>query len=218
VPQNSIDLTLVATAAGEVGANASDPALQRIITAASKAVASYLGYPIEWLFDAAAQSVPGNGSRYLFLRAVGNLQQIFSITVGGALLAPSEYAIDDAQFARIRRVNGLWPFTGRTSGGVADDPLRAEDTGDIVVSYAAGWVTPGQVANQEADTVQLPADIEQAALEVITAMWRRRGLDQGVAARSLGDGSVTYRDADVGPLSRSTKALLAPYRRIPGAF
>jgi hypothetical protein len=218
VPQNLIDLTLVATAADEVGADPGDASLQRIITAASKAVASYLGYPVERLFDAAAQTVAGQGSRYLFLKGVGKLQQVLSITIDGVLLAASEYEIDNAQFARIRRLNGPWPFTGLTSGGVADDPLRAEDTGDILVVYLAGWITPGQVALQAADVVELPADIEQAALEVITAMWRRKGKDRGVASQSLGSGSITYRETDVGPIPRSARALLAPYRRIPGAF
>lgn len=216
--QSEVDLTTPANAAADLGASAGDAALQRAITAASRVVSNYLGAPLHRR-TVAAESVASSGGRYLFLPAV-NLVSISSVALGGTALAATEYAIDSAKFARVRRVGALWPFTGIQSGGVVSEPVRSQDTGDVVVGYVAGWITPGQFSINPVSpgAVDLPEDIQQAALEVVTAIWRRRGFDQGVASRSLGGGSVSFRSESVGVLSAATKSLLRPYRRIAGAF
>lgn len=216
--QLEIDLTTPTTAAADVGANVADAALQRLISVASRMVANHLGYVVQRRAGV-VETVAGHGTPLLFLRA-GQLVSVESVELDGAALSPTGYAIDSALFGRIRRVDACWPFTGLTSGGIADGPLRALDTGKIKVTFTAGWVTPGQVALLPGTypTADLPEDIQQAAIEVFTALWRRRGQDQGVASRSLGGGSISYRADSASAITPSTRALLAPYRRIPGAF
>lgn len=218
MPQSDIDLTTLAIAAGEVGATSTDAAVQRILSAASRVVANHLGYAVHRR-TGVVETVAGHGTPLLFLRA-GQLVSVQGIEVDGAALAASGYVIESALFGRIRRVGASWPFTGRSSGGVSDAPLRAADNGKIKVTCTAGWVTPGQNATAPGTypTVDLPEDIQQAAIEVFVALWRRRGQDQGVASRALGGGSISYRADSAGPLAPASKALLAPYRRIPGAF
>lgn len=214
--QSEVDLTTPADAAAEVGASAGDARLQRAITAVSLVISNFVGAPLQRQ-TGVVKSVAGNGGDALTLPAV-NLVSIESIAIDGAALDPSEYAIEAVRFAWVRRVGGFWPFTGDYLGSIAPEGARARNTGRIVVTYTAGWVTPGQNALDSAKTVDLPADIQQAALEAVTALWRRRGLDQGVASRSLGGGSVSYRADSPGLLPASTKALLRPYRRIAGAL
>lgn len=218
MPQLEIDLTTPATAAAEVGAAANDAVVQRLISVASRMVANHLGYAVQRR-TGVIETVAGHGTPLLFLRA-GQIVSIQSVEIDGAAVAATGYAIDSALFGRIRRIDACWPFTGMTSGGVADGPMRALDTGEIKVTLTAGWVTPGQNALLPATypAVDLPEDIQQAAIEIFTALWRRRGQDQGVASRSLGGGSISYRSDSTGPLAPSARALLAPYRRIPGAF
>lgn len=218
MPQLEIDLTTVATAAGEVGASAGDAVVQRLVSVASRMVANHLGYAVHRRAGL-VETVPGHGVPLLFLRA-GQLVSVQSIELDGAVIASSGYVIESALFGRIRRVGASWPFTGRSSGGVSDAPLRAADNGKVKVSFTAGWVTPGQNALLPVTypNVDLPEDIQQAAIETFTALWRRRGQDQGIASRALGGGSIAYRSDAAGPMAPGTKALLAPYRRIPGAF
>ena len=77
---SALDLTLAATAADELGV-ASSSSLESLITRASVAVASYLGYPLQRR-EALTESVASQGGPYLFLRA-GAIQSVASRTSYG---------------------------------------------------------------------------------------------------------------------------------------
>ena len=51
--------------------------------------------------------------------------------------------------------------------------------------------------------VDLPADIEQAALEIVTAMRRRKGRDGDLASVNLGAGSISYGEKHAIPVHRA---------------
>jgi hypothetical protein len=59
--------------------------------------------------------------------------------------------------------------------------------------------------------VNLPEDIEQAAVETAVAMYRRLGRDGDIASTSLGVGSFTYTDKRAIPVS--ARDLLTRYRK-----
>jgi hypothetical protein len=85
-----------------------------------------------------------------------------------------------------------WAFTGRTGGGVSQAPTFREDTGDIVVTFTAGWVTPGQVALDGTKTRDLPATLEQACLTVVTAWYTEKGQNPNITSQSVGNASIGF--------------------------
>lgn len=211
------DLTTLEAAATRLKVSTADVELPSLITAASRAVSRHVGYELHRR-EGLTESVAGHGGRYLFLRA-GAVQSVQRVEECGAEVPPDAYRLESPLMGRIARRRGCWPFTGRTSGGISNTPLQAEATGELVVTYTAGWVTPGQVAlAREADAAStlvsdLEPDIAEAALITVTAWYRRKGRDADVASVGLGDSSQSF--AGTGPLAVPTLAqgLLAPYRK-----
>lgn len=202
------DFTTLARAADRLKVATTDAQLPALITAGSRALSNWLGYEVHLRTDV-EESVPSEGGRRLFLRA-GAVRRLVRITVGGSEVAASEYFLESPKLGRIQRRTGCWPFTGEWTDGVSPMPHTAYDTGEIIVTYDAGWRTPGQVALAlEADsastlTSDLPTELEEAALVTITALYRPAGRDPNVTSRSTGDASVTW-SADpkaVPPLAR----------------
>ncbi|HEX5750019.1 MAG TPA: hypothetical protein VFZ09_27565 [Archangium sp.] len=190
------DFTTLARAATRIRVSTSDAELPALITAASRALANFLGYEAH-LREEVDETVVGQGGVYVWLRA-GQVRQLHSVKVHGAELAEGEVAIDCPRAGRLVRRRGRWPFTGSSTAGIVPIPLQAHDSGDIVVSFDSGWRTPGQVALAlEAEpsstlTSELPPELEEAALLVLTAWYRRLGQDPDVTTKSLGDASISW--------------------------
>jgi hypothetical protein len=190
------DLSTLERAALRLRVPPSDAELPAQLAAASQAVADWLGYEAH-LREGVVETVPSEGGRILLLRA-GAVRRILRITVGGAEVPAGEYALTNPQSGRVTRHPGRWPFTGEWSGGVTPMPLTAHDTGEIVVTFDAGWRTHGQVAlaleaNPASGLVSdLPAVLEEAALVTLTALRAGAGRDPNVTSRSIGGGSITW--------------------------
>ncbi|AEI65564.1 hypothetical protein [Corallococcus macrosporus] len=137
--------------------------LALFITAASEAVASFVGYPLHRRMGV-VESVAGTGGPYLWL-AGGAVRQVVRVEVRGEELDATSYAVDSALMGRLVARSSRWPFTGSWTTGVSPTPLEARDTGEVVVTYDAGWVTPGQAALDSSLQVDLPAAIQLAAVE-----------------------------------------------------
>jgi hypothetical protein len=218
---SELDMTTAARAAARLSVSASEAELPVLITAASSALARYLGYPAHRRVGA-VETVPGLGGVHLFLRA-GAVQAIASITVNGTTLESTRYALDGEQGARMGRLVARqgyrWPFTGEASGGVSSTPYYSYDTGEIECTFTAGWVTPGQVALAAAEspprtlTSDMPAELEQAVLEVVTAWHSGKGRDTRVASMSTGDASVSWGGGELPPLPAMARLLAEPYRK-----
>lgn len=219
---NAKDMTTAAVAGGRLGVSSSDATLAALITAASSALATFLGYPVHRR-EGVQETAVGRGSRYLWLES-GAIQAITSITVGGSAVDSSLYALDGEDGKRkgriVARSTYSWPFTGTWTPGISSTPLNAHDTGEIVVTFTSGWKTPGQVALGTYPSSDMPEELEQAVLEVVTAWWARKGQDAGITSISTGDASVGWvGDSLQGgriPLPLSARALAAPYRRLRG--
>jgi hypothetical protein len=190
------DFTTLARAAARLKVPPTDAQLPALITAASRALANWLGYEAH-LREEVEETVPSEGGRRLFLRA-GAVRRLLRITVYGQEVPATDYTLESARLGRILRRSGRWPFTGEWTEGVAPMPHTAHDTGDIVVTYDAGWRTPGQVAlaleedPASALTSDLPAELEEALLVTVTGWYRRLGMDLDVTTKSLGDASVSW--------------------------
>lgn len=210
---NAADMTTVERAAGRLRVSTSDTELPALITAASKALARHLGYTVERR-TGVEESVVGRGGVYLFLRA-GAVQSITSITVGGSAVDSSLCALDGEPGALMGRIvargGHRWPFTGEATAGVSSTPYRAYDTGELIVTFTAGWWTPGQVALGQNGSSTLPEDLEQACVETVTAWYRRTGHDPDVTSRSTGDASVSYGSAGRTAIPTVAQELARPY-------
>lgn len=191
---SEIDLTTTATAAAVLGAsaNASDPQLTRLVTAASSMVARAVGYA---LHQHTATERPVGGGVYLWLDA-GAVQTLREVREDGAVVDATGYVLDDARNGRLLRVGCAWPVRTVSTAGVY--PVRLISVpGRVEVDLTAGYVTPGQHALDAVafPAVTLPPELEQAALEVLTGMWRAKGRDPNMTSLSLGDGSQSWSAA-----------------------
>ncbi|MFY1829132.1 hypothetical protein ACN47A_24650 [Myxococcus fulvus] len=185
-----------------------------IITAASEAVATYCGYPLHRRLGV-VETVACNGGTYLWLRGAA-VRQVTRVEVRGVERAAGTYALESSGQGRLVARGVPWPFTGAWSQGVSSTPLECSDTGEVLVEYDAGWVTPGQHAMDGALVVDLPASIQLAAVEVVVAAVSRDGKPGDTASESIGDTSMSYFAGEDGgrtALPSTARQLLAAYRR-----
>ncbi|MFY0567069.1 hypothetical protein ACN28E_24970 [Archangium lansingense] len=213
---SELDLTTLAKAADVLKVPANSAGLADLITTASELLAEWVGYPLH-LRTGVVETCAG-GAPHLFLRS-GGVRSVASITVFGVARAPSTWVVEDAVKGILRAQGEPWPFTGRTGGGVSQAPMYREDTGDIIVTFDAGWVTPGQVELAKAAdpastlTSDLPAAFQQAALVAVTALFQGSGQNPNVQALSLGSGSITFRDSAEASLPTLARSLVRRYRK-----
>lgn len=211
-----LDFLTLARAAERLKVSSSDPELPAFITAASSALAGWLGYEAH-LREGVEETAPSRGGVHLWLRS-GAIRRLLNVEVDGAELPASAYALDSATEGRITRRCGRWPFTGTWTYGVEPLPLASHDTGQVLVRFDAGWVTPGQVALAiEADAgstlvSDLPPELEEATLITLAALQRPAGRDPNVVSRSTGSGSVTWR-ADPSAVPLLAQQLVRRYRK-----
>ncbi|NBD09269.1 hypothetical protein [Corallococcus silvisoli] len=194
--------------------DAADPErLPLLISAASLALAAHVGYPLHRRM-AVVESVASAGGRYLWLRS-GGVRQVTRVEVYGAELPATAYALESALMGRVVARGEAWPFTGTWSPGVSSTPLHVEDTGALVVTYDAGWVTPGQAALDAALVVDLPADLQLAAQMVVGVLVSGDGAEEAVS-ESIGGTSLTRatdEDGQLPAVPARARRLVARYRR-----
>jgi hypothetical protein len=217
VAQNAIDLALVSDVADACGVTA-DATVQRVLTAASRAVARYCNRTFE-KGAAIVEAVAGYGGPRLIV-ARAPLLSVTSIAELGATVDPTFYEIESAEAGIIARkvAYGSWARTQRLDGRISLSVGRAvPETGDlgITVTYDGGYQTPGQVALAGSGTSTVPEDLQEAAIITAASLYKGRGRDQDVASEAIGDWSVSYFDqraaAALPPLAL---AMLDPYRRL----
>lgn len=206
---NAIDLCLAADVAADLGV-ASDATVQRVVTAASRAIAVECGRSFEKA-TGIVEYPPSWAGPLLRVRRAPVLQ-VVSIYYGTTLVDPTVYecAGINADAGLILRLDGCpWLSTRIYGGRITDTAIAAEgrtDANGVKVTYDGGWVTPGQ-----GGTVTLPEDIQEAAIQTAVALYRARGVDAAVQSESIGDWSVTYFDRAREVIPPAAQALLAPY-------
>ncbi|MBN8466170.1 hypothetical protein JYJ95_06580 [Corallococcus exiguus] len=207
------DLLTAAQLPATVRDTADPERLPLLISAASLALAAHVGYPLHRRLGV-EESVASAGGRYLWLRS-GGVRQVTRVAVRGVELPATAYALESAVMGRVVARGEAWPFTGTWSPGVSSTPLHVEDTGALVVTYDAGWVTPGQAAQDAALQVDLPADLQLAAQMVVGALVHGDGAEEAVS-ESIGGTSLTRatdEDGQLPAVPARARRLVARYRR-----
>lgn len=206
------DLTLPATAADALGVSAADPKLPRLIGAASESIRRYINRPRLHFTAGFVERLPGFLQQVRLRLGLLPLISVASVVLpDGTSLAADEYVREDDDAGVLYRSRG-WPWTGLIRPGVLyDAPAVGSEAKSIIVTYTGGWVTPAQ-----GGTRTLPFDIEEVCLQAVSSMYRRQGIDPLVASESLGDYSVSFREAPAleGLLPAGVLAQLAQYRRL----
>jgi hypothetical protein len=213
------DLTLPATVALELGVEASDPRLPRLIAAASRAIRSALNRQLHY-GASISEKTRGYGRPRICLQVTPVITVASVTLLDGTVLTPSEYSIESADAGLLYRSGGF-PSTGAFRGGLPPqtDLASGSEAPTITVVYAGGWVTPAQATSSgwAGPVRSLPEDLEEACIQLCTNLYRGGGQAANVSAESLGDYSVTYADrARVGVLTPAIQELIAPYLRPEG--
>jgi uncharacterized phiE125 gp8 family phage protein len=162
-----------------------DAVLTSLIARASAAIVSYLSFnPNTAGYRETTET--GIGQSYVLLSRMP-VSSITIVTVDGVTLSAGGYRLDSA--------SGL---LARTS----DSRSRAwEGRAVVTIEYTAGYT----------DT---PADLQQAALTLISSEWAARGKDPGLKGIGIGSISLTYFTPDALPSIASVAPLLSPYRAV----
>jgi len=208
---NAVDLCLAETVAGDLGITA-DASVQRMVTAASRAIATFCGRTFQ-LEELTEHPTSYGGAFVLLNRAP--VVEVLSVHEFGRELAPEEFrSVGD--HGTLARIGPPWRETVAEVGGIISRTVRdwegAPSPDGITVVYRGGYVTPGQAELTPALVVTLPEDIQEAAVMVATSAYRRRGMFGDIQAESLGDWSVTYRAAQQSILAPEVQGMLAAYR------
>ncbi len=202
------DLTTTATAGARPGLTGiGSTELAALITAASEAIADHLGYQLHRRTGVVETCV--GGGRRLFLKA-GAIQSIASLVCYEDTWDTGDYALEDDIKGVIRSNARPFPFTGRRGPGVSEAPLFRDDTGDITVTLACGWITPGQVALDGSLTRDLPQVLEEACILALRG-WVRS--DPNITSQAVGDASIGYGAAGRQSLPLVVAGLLKRYRK-----
>ncbi len=181
------DLTLVATVQAEAAdlGSASTTLLERMIAAASDAIRGYIGRPLHRA--TVTESYAGHGDQWLSLGRLPVIS-VASVSWNGSELDADSYTLDDPDAGLLYRACG-WPYTGRMLRGMLqEDRAPGSEQRLLEVTYTAGWLTP-----QQGDRT-LPFDLEQACIETVVSLYRRKGRAGDIAGESIGIASVTYRN------------------------
>lgn len=214
------DLTLPATVATELGVEAGDARLPRLVSVASAAILGALRRSRVHYDAARLERVPGFGRPRLVLELTPILSIASVALPDGTALSSGDYSIEDSDAGFLYRSGG-WPYTGAARPGLppASDPDVGSEANAIAVTFAGGWVTPAQATKSgwAGPARSLPYDLEEACVQLCTNLYRAGGQAQNIASESLGDYSVAYADrARVGVMTASIQELISRYVRLLG--
>lgn len=182
-----------------------DADLEFAIEAASSSIAGYCGRTLE--YGTGIVEKFAGGSRASFALSRTPVASVASITYDGEALTSTDYELEDASAGIVRLLTGPF-YDDQIFWSFQPQPVPGTARKLIAITYAGGYVMPAGVSPT------LPPAIQQAALSTATAIWRARGRDMSITARSLGKWSESYEIADESGLTSFARSLLAPYRRV----
>jgi hypothetical protein len=211
-------LTTLDTVKDELGitGTADDARLERYIDTASRAISSYCSRQLEHGIGI-VEKIAGMGTARLMV-ARTPLLTISKVELDGAALDTTDYELEDGDAGFIRsKVNGFIAARAEVPDLAGDLLVGTEET-NYTVTYEGGYVTPSQATDDLPRT--LPAEIEEACIQTVVSMYRKRGQDRDIQSESLGDYSVTYAGSNTaigrgtgGVIPDAAVALLRKYRR-----
>lgn len=163
----------------------SDDRLTRLINMTDDLVQKVLGRNL--FYDAAIVEKVANSGRNLLLVSRLPLLSVASITYDGVTVTASDYSIYEANHGSIYNEYG-WRDTGDYH--TRFDPHSNDARQKLyTITYEAGYKMPGEVGRD------LPYDLEQAAIDIVKAAYRRNGAAD-ILKESVPDVySVEYRNS-----------------------
>lgn len=184
---------------------ASPETIEFLVNAASDAIRRYCNR--DFVQQIIIEHVPGYGTPRLMLKLTP-IREIQEIRVSDTVAPPESYAIEDADAGFVRVQGGVWPWTAVVGSGPLAMRASASEYAGITVVYTGGFVTPAQAeANPELER-NLPYELEQACLQLISAWHHERQRDPGVVSEKLGSLGLTYG------IPAWMHPLLAPWKRV----
>ena len=203
-------LTTVARCETELGVSSASSVLEPLIEEASELLQEHLSRRLYYAEDVEERA-----------RIVGNelvLQHHTPILSVASVVDQDDDEVDSTTYAvspggtAIRRTSGRWPRGPVQRTPIAGDPMPGTETGYLLVTYTGGYVTPQQDIDDATLTRSLPYSIERAVVDMVSMLYRGRGRDPGVRAKSVSRASVQFGD---GPLSLpAVRSVIGTYRHI----
>lgn len=202
-------LTTYATVKAELGLpdDTKQSIVERLINAASDAIERYCMRKFQQA--TVTDTLRPSGTQRLVLLQTPVIS-ITSISDDGSTVDSGSYTLENAN-AGIVYSDTAWASNDSWTPD-ATAPERVNGTGkrSLSVVYVGGYVLPNDVG-----TRTLPYDLEQACIDTVVSLYRRRGERLGIKAESVGDASVTYRDPSAGGiLPDEVLPVLDGYRRL----
>lgn len=191
---------------------AQDGRLGRLIDRASARIEAYLQRDLRQ--GEVVEKLPPVDDSRLYLRRTPVKEVSEVLQRDEALVADEEngYTLENAASGVLYRRARWWV---RLPYLYAITPTRSPEAGEEIyrVTYTAGYFLPEWVRPLADGDVPLPADIEDAALQLARRLYTATNRDPDVTSERLGDWSATYRDPGAG-LSADLREMLGPHRRI----
>ncbi len=170
-----------------------DRRMWRYINAASQAIATYCHRKFERA-TVVAERYPAAGGPRLALKRIP-IVSLTSIVIDEATIDSTEYTIEDYDAGLVYMRSRL-PWQGMRRSGIAQDIQPGTEEPDVIATYDGGFVTGPQAAAGGAyagQPITLPADLEQACLELVATYAGSQGAAGAIVSESIGDASVAYR-------------------------
>jgi hypothetical protein len=165
-------LTTLATMQAELRttAVADENPIERLINVASDAIEKYCGrgfYKLE-----TTERVFCNGDRRVILQRTPITSTAAEMVVTNDGSAITSHEVEDATLGFLWLDSG-WPAADLVAEGVSCEPIPGSAQRVLTVKYTGGYVTPSGTG-----TRNLPYDLEQACIDTVASLWRRRGVDR----------------------------------------
>lgn len=183
--------------------------IERYIESASSLIGSILGNGSARQLHAIERTVTVAGMDHPTLILPHTpIVSIAEISIDGAVVDAADYEVENADAGFVRALGGVWPADMLATSGVVAVGVPGTERRNISVTFTAGWLTPAQ------GNSTLPAAIEDAAVELVTSRYRRRGQTLRVAGEALAKSSYNFGGVGV---PAEVMAALAPYIRVAHA-
>ncbi len=206
-------LTMITTVEDElnISTGTQDALLTRYINSASTTIETFCNRKFYYEVDI-EEYIKGYGDPRLKVNRPP-LTAIDSITYDGSTVDSSSYEIEgsgDTGF--IRHETSTWLWTLNTSTYIVPSPIVGTERPNYLVTYTGGYITPQQDNDDGALTRNLPYDLEDACIQLVSYRYRAKGRDPTIKSEKLLSASITYQDVGTTALPDSVQDLLTPYR------
>lgn len=208
-------LTTVKAAIDELGITdeAQNARLERYIRRASAKVSSLANRV--WAEERVTETVRAHGRTQLMLER-SPIVEVHEVTYDAEVL--TDWEIHDRGAATLyRRTGWLWGVGLMSErAGIGDFPAPNSEDANYTVDYTAGYQLPSFPASYtpNADSVELPDDVEDFCLQVVRLLYHARATDPGLQSEKIGDYSYIKGSPITSAFFTEQAAFVAKWGRV----